>query len=260
MNDFLDTLAMDAAKTVESGYYKNFSPTKQPKNSLKEAIKNCRTNAIITEIKAASPSAGIIQENIDPKAIAIAMETAGAVGISVLTEPIHFHGSLSTLVQAREAVKIPILMKDIIIVPDQIEVASRIGANAVLLIEALFERGCCEMDINKMIAFAHGKGLEVLLETHTSSEFKSAIETDADLIGINNRNLSILQIDLNTTKQILMENEKNSKIIISESGIQSPADLQLLRSYGADAFLIGSSIMQADNVRDKVKEFVKARK
>jgi indole-3-glycerol phosphate synthase len=109
-----------------------------------------------------------------------------------------------------------------------------------------------------MIAFAHGKGLEVLLETHTEAEFKTATETDADLIGINNRNLSTLQIDLNTTKQILKMNGKNSKIIISESGIQSPADLKLLRSYGADAFLIGSSIMLAENVQQKVKEFVNA--
>jgi indole-3-glycerol phosphate synthase len=258
MNDFLDTLAMDAAKTVDSEYYKNFSNVKQPKMSLKQAIQNCSTNAIITEIKAASPSAGTIRKDIDPKSIASAMERAGAVGISVLTEPKHFQGSLSTLIQARETVKIPILMKDIIIVTDQIEVAAQIGANAVLLIEALFERGCCEMDINKMIAFAHGKGLEVLLETHTSSEFKTATETDADLIGINNRNLSTLQIDLNTTKQILTENDKNSKIIISESGIQYPADLKLLRSYDADAFLIGSSIMLAENVQEKVKEFVNA--
>jgi indole-3-glycerol phosphate synthase len=258
MNDFLDTLAMDAAKTVDSGYYKNFSYVKQPKMSLKQAIQKCETNAVITEIKGASPSAGIMRKNIDPKAIATAMEAAGAVGISVLTEPKHFHGSLSTLIQAREVVKIPILIKDIIIVPDQIEVAAQIGANAVLLIEALFERGCCEMDINKMIAFTHGKGLEVLLETHTSSEFKSATETDADLIGINNRNLSTLKIDLHTTKQILKENVKNNKIIISESGIQSPADLQFLRSCGADAFLIGSSIMLANNVQEKVKEFVNA--
>ena len=258
MNDFLDILAMDAVKTVDSGYYKNFISAKQPKISLKEAIQNCRTNAIITEIKAASPSVGTIRKNIDPKAIAAAMETAGAVGISVLTEPIHFHGSLSTLTQAREAVKIPILMKDIIIVTDQIEVAAQLGANAVLLIEALFERGCCEMDINKMIAFAHGKGLEILLETHTDAEFKTATETDADLIGINNRNLSTLKIDLNITKQILKDQNKKSKIIISESGIQSPADLQFLRSCGADAFLIGSSIMLAENVQEKVKEFVDA--
>ncbi len=258
MNDFLDTLAMDAAKTVESGYYKKFTYAKQPKISLKQAIQNCKANAVITELKAASPSAGTIRENIDPKAIATAMEAAGAVGISVLTEPKHFHGSLLTLAQAREVVKIPILMKDIIIVADQIEVAAQIGANAVLLIEALFERGCCEMEINKMITFAHGKGLEVLLETHTSDEFKTAMETGADLIGINNRNLSNLQIDLNTTKQILMENGKDNKTIISESGIKSPVDLQLLRSYGSDAFLIGSSIMLADDVQKKIKEFVNA--
>jgi indole-3-glycerol phosphate synthase len=258
MNDFLDTLAMDAAKTIDSGYYKNFRSMERLKISLKNAIKNCKSNAVITEIKAASPSVGTIREKIDPKAIALAMERAGAVGISVLTEPKHFNGSLSIFAQARETVKLPILMKDIVIVPDQIEVASQIGANAMLLIEALFERKCCELSINKMIAFAHGKGLEVLLETHTEAEFKTAIETDADLIGINNRNLSTLKIDLNTTKQILENHGKNGKIIISESGIHSADDLRFLRNCGADAFLIGSSIMLANNIQDKIKEFVNA--
>jgi indole-3-glycerol phosphate synthase len=257
MNDFLDILAMDAAKTVESGYYKNFTAVNQPKISLTQTIRSCKANAVMTEIKVASPSTGTIRQNIDPKAIALEMEKAGAVGISVLTEPKHFNGSLTILAQAREAVKLPILMKDIIIVADQIEVAAQIGANGVLLIEALFERRCCEMNINKMIAFAHAKGLEVVLETHTDAEFKTAIETNADLIGINNRNLSTLKIDLRTTKKILEKHGKKDKIIISESGIHSPDDLRFLRNCGADAFLIGSSIMLAKNIQEKVKEFVK---
>jgi indole-3-glycerol phosphate synthase len=180
------------------------------------------------------------------------------VGISVLTEPKHFHGSIATLIQAREAVKLPILMKDIIIVADQIEVAAQIGADAVLLIEALFEKGCCEMSLYKTIAFAHSKRLEVLLEVHTEDEFKLALETDADLVGINNRNLSTLKIDLNTTKQILDKNPKRGKTIISESGIKTKADLHFLRSCGADAFLIGSSIMSNENIEEKVKEFIEA--
>ena len=139
------------------------------------------------------------------------MEKGGAVGISVLTEPKHFNGSLSTLMQAREAVKLPILMKDIIIVPEQIEVAAQIGANAVLLIQALFDKGYCEMNVDKTIAYAHSKGLEVLLETHNEDEFKTALETNADLIGINNRNLATLKIDLNTTKQILEKHGKAAK-------------------------------------------------
>ncbi len=165
---------------------------------------------------------------------------------------------LSTLIQAREAVKLPILMKDIVIVADQIEVAAQVGADAVLLIEALFEKGCCEMNVDKTIAFAHSRGLEVLLETHNENEFKLALETNADLVGINNRSLATLIVDLNITKQILEKHGKCDKPVISESGIKTKADLQFLRNCGADAYLIGSSIMLADNVEEKVKEFVEA--
>lgn len=258
MSDFLDVLAHDAKETVKSGYYQNVKPTKQPQVSLRKAILDCKFNPVITEIKAASPSLGTIRVNINPKEIAIAMERGGAVGISVLTEPKHFNGSLQALVEAREAVKLPILMKDIIISPKQVEAASQIGANVVLLIEALFERGYSEMGLNEMVALAHSKGLEVLLETHTEEEFRSAIETHADLIGINNRNLGTLKIDLDTTKEILKRNNKHGKMVVSESGIKTPKDLRFLRQSGAKAFLIGSAIMLTDNIEVKVKEFVNA--
>jgi indole-3-glycerol phosphate synthase len=258
MNDFLDTLAMDATKTIDSGYYQSSVSTKRAKTSLKKAILECKSNPVITEIKAASPSLGTIRNQVNPKELAQAMEKGGAVGISVLTEPKHFQGSLSTLIQAREAVRLPILMKDIVIVADQIEVAAQIGADAVLLIEALFEKGCCEMNVDKTIAFAHSRGLEVLLETHNENEFKLALETNADLVGINNRNLATLIIDLNVTRQILEKHGKCDKPVISESGIKTKADLQFLRNCGAHAYLIGSSIMLADNVEEKVKVFVEA--
>jgi len=258
MSDFLDTLAMDATKTIDSGYYKTSLSTKQPHISLKKAILDCKVNPVISEIKAASPSLGTIRGSINPKAIAQAMEKAGAVGISVLTEPKHFNGSLQTLLETREAVQLPLLMKDIIIIPEQIEAAAQLGANAVLLIEALFQKGYCEMSVDKMIVFAHAKGLEVLLETHTEKEFQSAVETNADLVGINNRNLTTLKIDLNTTKEILEQNRTQGKVVISESGIKTPADLRFLRQCGAKAFLVGSRIMLTENVEEKVKEFVEA--
>lgn len=258
MTDFLDTLAMDATKTVDSDYYKTNSKKKQPKISLRQSILNCKHNPIISEIKAASPSIGTIRNKIDTPQIAQAMERAGAAGISVLTEPKHFNGSIATLKQARETTKLPILMKDIVIVTDQIEIGAQIGANAILLIQALFDRECCEMDVEKTISFAHSKGLEVLLETHSESEFQKALETDADLIGINNRNLATLKIDLNTTRLILQKHKEPNKLVVSESGIKTPADLKFLRSCGANAFLIGSSIMLTENTEEKVKEFVLA--
>jgi len=258
MHDFLDTLAMDAVGTIESGYYGKLTAVQHSKVSLKQAIFDCKTNAVITEIKSASPSLGTIRQSVNPAEVARAMQRGGAVGISVLTEPKHFNGSLSALAQAREAVRLPILMKDIVLVAEQIEAAAKIGADAVLLIEGLFERKCCEMNVDKMIAYAHGQGLEVLLETHTAAEFNVALETEADLIGINNRNLATLKIDLDTTKEILQKNGKQERTVISESGIKSASDLQFLRSCGADAFLIGSSIMTTGDVEAKVREFVEA--
>jgi indole-3-glycerol phosphate synthase len=258
MLDFLDTLAMDAAITVDSGYYQTTTALVQPKVSLKKAILQCTTNAVITEVKAASPSLGPIRTGFSAKEIAQTMERAGAIGISVLTEPKHFNGSLTNLAEVRQATKLPILMKDIIIVPEQMEVGTQLGANAVLLIQALFDKHYCEMSVDKMIAYAHTKGLEVLLETHTTEEFKKATETDADLIGVNNRNLATLKIDLNATKQILQKHPKAGKTVISESGIKTSDDLQFLRGCGADAFLIGSSIMLNENVELKVTEFVQA--
>ncbi len=254
----MDTLAMDAVGTIESGYYRNVKAASYPKISLREAIQHCKDNAVITEIKSASPSLGTIRSSINPAAIAAAMQRGGAVGISVLTEPKHFNGSLETLAQARAAVQLPILMKDIVIATEQLDVAAQLGANAVLLIQALFDKHCCEMPVDKMVAYAHGRGLEVLLEAHTDAEFTAALQTDADIVGINNRNLATLKIDLNTTKQILQINPKSGRTVISESGIKSVSDLQFLRGCGADGYLIGSSIMLTKDVESKVREFVQA--
>jgi indole-3-glycerol phosphate synthase len=258
MSDFLEVLAKDAQRTIDSGYYQKIEPTLTVKASFKKTILACTKNPVITEIKPASPTLGTIRANLDSAIIAKAMESGGAVGISVLTEPKHFNGSLSALSHARKANKLPLLMKDIIIIPEQIEAAAKSGANAVLLIQALFDRGYCETNVEKMISYTHAKGLEVLLETHSEDEFQSAIETDADLIGINNRDLTTLKINLDTTKKILEKHKNHRRTIVSESGITTPKDLKFLRSVGASAFLVGSSIMLADNVEEKVREFVEA--
>ena len=146
--------------------------------------------------------------------------------------------------------KLPILMKDIILSSVQLEAASKAGANIVLLIKALFDRGYCECSIHEMIANAHSKDLEVLLEAHDAGEFRSAVKTHADLVGINNRDLATLKVDLGVTKRILERNDTEGKIIVSESGINTPADLRFLRDCGAHAFLIGSAVMLADNVEE----------
>ena len=258
MPDFLDVLARDAKETVNEGYYEVSTQGIFSSVSLKKAIIENKKNAVITEVKAASPSRGTIKTNFDPKQVAVAMENGGATGISILTEPKHFNGSLSYLAKIRKAVKLPILMKDIIINPLQLEAASKIGANAVLLIEALFEREYCECSLDEMISKAHRKNLEVLLETHSEDEFQSAVNSDADLVGINNRDLKTLKVDARVTERILKRCVTRGKVVVSESGVMTPADLLFLRNCGAQAFLIGSAIMMAGNIEKKVKEFVTA--
>jgi indole-3-glycerol phosphate synthase len=258
MADFLDTLAKSARETIDSGYYEKLNEAHASSISLKQAILEAKNAPVITEIKAASPSAGTIRENIQASSVAKSMEKGGAVGLSVLTEPKHFHGSLRSLVEARKAAKLPILIKDIILSPIQLEAASKAGANVALLIEALFDRGYCECSLSEMIARAHSGGLEVLLEAHTADEFRSAVRTHADLVGINNRNLATLKVDLGVTKAILERNRAEGKVVVSESGINTGADLRFLRECGAQAFLIGSAVMLADNVEEKVREFVSA--
>ncbi len=258
MPDYLDVLARDAKETVATGYYQVQTQLVTASVSLRKMIIKSRQNAVITEVKAASPSRGAIKTGFNPAEVARAMENGGATGISVLTEPKHFSGSLSYLLKVREAVKLPILMKDIIIDPIQLEAASKIGANAVLLIEALFERGYCELNLGEMITQAHARNLEVLVESHSEFEYQNVIETDADLVGINNRDLRTLEVDLQITEKILKKHESTSKVVVSESGVMTPKDLLFLRGCGAQAFLIGSAVMMAENIEQKVKEFVTA--
>jgi indole-3-glycerol phosphate synthase len=258
MRDFFDTLGFDAQATISSGYYNSFKLNPSLHLSLKKAIINCNKKPLITEIKIASPTLGVIRESKNLTEIAKAMERGGAAAISVLTEPIHFKGSIDTLSNVRSAVNLPLLMKDILLSPTQVDVAINIGADAVLLIQTLYDRGYGEISLDNMIEYIHTNGLEVLLEVHTDEEFKTAKKTKADIIGINNRNLADLTIDLNTTKKILKANHFEGLVIASESGISTQTDLQLLSQVGVSAFLIGSSIMLTENIEEKVREFVNA--
>ena len=258
MGDFLDILAADAKRTVAEGYYKVDCDARHSGLSLRRAIEEYPMNAVISEIKKASPSLGSIRTRIDPAFIALEMEAGGATGISVLTEPVHFKGELDSIQRVREAVKAPILMKDIIIDPEQVETASSTGADVILLIKALFDRDHSPYGLDEMIALAHEKGLEVLLETHTDQEFREALQSEADLIGINNRNLKTLEVDLGVTERILESHDSEDRVIVSESGVKTPQDLLRMKETGARAFLIGSALMQTDDIREAVRRFVLA--
>lgn len=259
MHDFLDVLAVDAQATVESGYYERIVTVNATEESLKTAVLLNKGSAVITEVKAASPSRGLIRREFSPSQIAQSMVQGGAAAISVLTEPKHFNGSLDNMAAVRRYVHVPVLMKDIIVSPRQLDAASKLGANAVLLIQAVFDRGYCSIELTEMVAKAHSKGLEVLLETHGMAEFVRCAKTEADLLGINNRNLATLNVDLNVTKNVLRNCPHEGKLIVSESGVSTPADVKFLRECGADAFLVGSLVMAAENVEEKVRELVNAK-
>jgi indole-3-glycerol phosphate synthase len=147
-------------------------------------------------------------------------------------------------------------MKDIIVNKVQIDAARKIGADYMLLIQSLFDLGLLK-EIDEYIDYGHKNGLKVLVEAHTKSEFANSLKTRADLVGINNRDLDTLQIDINTTKKLL-EGFGNHRIIVSESGIETPQDIQFLRKCGAGAFLIGSSIMKSENIKENVRSLVNA--
>src|SRR3989304_5744380 len=248
-HNFLDKLVEATYKSINEGYYNNIKKSANLENrNLKKQIVNCAKNPIIAEVKFASPSEGEIRRDFRYAKIVRDMVNGGAIGLSVLTEPTFFGGSINRIIKIRQLTELPILMKDIIISKIQIDAASKIGVDTILLIQRLFDNNQCESKLDIMI----------LLEAHNKNEFQKAIMTDADMIGINNRNLETLLIDLSTTVSILKEHNTNNKIIITESGITSSKDIIMLRNAGADAFLVGTSIMKSDDVRSKVKELVDA--
>jgi indole-3-glycerol phosphate synthase len=257
MADYLDVLARDARLRLTTCYYEGLSETwRGQRRSLKQSILKCTKVAVIAEIKPESPSSGILLKERDVGELAQDFALGGAVGISVLTEPAHFKGSLENLSLVRKHVNLPILMKDIVLDPVQIEAAARRGADCILLIQALHDRGHSAHEVETLIERAHSENLEVLLETHTVNEFSSALDSSADLVGINNRDLASLKVDLRTTPALLARFQTKSKVIVSESGIETPEDIRFLSKFGAQAFLVGTCLMKARDRRLKVEELV----
>lgn len=260
MPDIMDVLAQDSKRIIADGYYQQ-EPVQSieiKEFSFRENILRCKRNPVITEVKLASPSRNTIRENVDVVDVASAMIRGGAIGLSVLTEPNRFKGSLDNLRRIRERVNVPLLMKDFIVSMDQVDAASRFGADAVLLIQALFDRNYCDRSLSEMVQYAHSLGLEVLLEAHTEDEFKKVVGSDADMIGINNRDLRTFAVNLNTTASILKKNNRGDRIVVSESGVESSRDLRFLRDAGACAFLVGTSVMSSNNIEEKVRELTEA--
>ena len=256
MRNMLQRLADNSQMAIASGIYEISQTLPKSKINIISSIHKNKHASLITEIKFSSPSLGNIRKISDPVEIAKSMIQGGAIGLSILTQPHLFNGSPEYFQKIRKAIKVPLLMKDVVVDKIQIDAAERIGADCILLIQSIFDKKMAK-DIDEFISYSHKKGLMVLLESHTKKEFANSVQTDADLLGINNRNLDTLAIDLKTTKNILKD-RKESRIILSESGIESPKDIKFLHECGADAFLVGSSIMKSKDIKVHVKKLVLA--
>ena len=205
--------------------------------------------AFICECKKASPSKGVIAENFPYLQIAKDYETAGADCISVLTEPKWFLGSDEYLKEIANAVSIPCLRKDFTVDEYMIYQAKLLGASAVLLICSILS----ESQLKEYIAVCETLGLSALVEVHDESEIQTALQSGAKIIGVNNRNLKDFSVDTQNSGN-LRKLVPNDIIFVSESGVKTPQDVQILREIGANAVLVGETLMRAENKKQKLAE------
>ena len=196
--------------------------------------------AVIAEIKRASPSRGVLREDFDPGAIAQSYEAGGATCMSVLTDKQFFQGALEHLKEARAACNLPVLRKDFMLDPYQIFESRAAGADAILLIAASLDSAT----MRAFEALAHDLGMAVLVEAHDVAELEAALALRTPLIGINNRDLGTFETRLETTLELAPRVPKD-RIVVTESGILSPADVGRMRSAGVNAFLVGEAFMRS---------------
>jgi indole-3-glycerol phosphate synthase len=205
--------------------------------------------SLIAEFKRRSPSAGEIVAGVEVAEIVAAYERGGAAALSVLTDEPHFGGSLDDLRQARAASSLPILRKDFIVDPYQLYEAAVNGADAVLLIVAAL----AQEDLDLLYREARLLDLDCLVEVHTEDELERALELGADVIGINNRNLDTLTVDLETTAKLIVD-VPAGKTVVSESGYDHYGQLEELERIGCDAVLIGESLMRSGDPEAEIRE------
>jgi len=229
----------------------------EPPRDFKKALVKCSSTKnnklinIIAEVKKASPSKGIIRDDFNPVEIAKTYEENGAIAISVLTDKKYFQGDTEYLKQIKATTSIPILNKDFIIDPYQIYQARVFGADAVLLIAAIMK----DDELSDYLDLSSQLGLHALVEVHTLKELKRVLSTNAQIIGINNRDLKSFNVNTNKSIQ-LAKHIPDAKTVVSESGIDNKEIILKLQENGIDAFLIGESLMKEKDYGKKLRELL----
>ena len=206
---------------------------------------------LIAEMKKASPSAGVIRENFAPGKLAVDCETAGAAAVSVLTDERFFQGSLGYVAEVRDRIELPVLRKDFVIDEYQVYESRAAGADALLLIV----RALAASDLKRLRELARELGMHALVEVHSEEEVETALDAGAEIVGINNRDLETFRTDLATTAR-LRKLLGDDKTVVSESGISSRDDVELLENVGVNAVLVGEVIMRSADVGAKVRELL----
>ena len=209
--------------------------------------------AVIAEIKKASPSKGVMRPDFHPAEIARSYAEGGAACLSVLTDRDFFQGSEDYLQEARGACRLPVIRKDFLIDPYQVYEARAIGADCILLIVAALD----DVQLAEMAHLAAMLGMDVLVEVHDAAELLRALKLTVPMIGINNRNLRNFEVSLQTTLSLLWSIPDN-RLVVTESGILTPADVALMRRHGVHAFLVGEAFMTAEDPGEKLRELFTA--
>ena len=220
-------------------------PATRPAGRLERALRRGPSSGplrLMCEIKRASPSRGVLREDVDPATIAKAYEAGGAAAISIVTEPAYFRGDLAWVNAVRPAVQLPILLKDFVADSWQLMDAAARGTDGVLLIAALLS----EVQLQRLISEARLLGLDCLVEVHTEDELKVSLRAGATLVGINNRDLRTLEVDLETSLKLLPK-VPPMVTAVAESGIATPEDLARLRATRCDAVLMGEVFMTSED-------------
>lgn len=236
---------------LKAAYQGQGKPHIQTSPSLYNSFQHANTMNIIAEIKRASPSKGDLNPNVDPVQQALQYEQYGAGTISVLTDEHFFKGSIADLKAVRSAVQLPLLCKDFIIDPIQIDRAKDHGATVILLIAAALSKEA----LKALYAYAVEQQLEVLLEVHDEKELETALDIGANIIGINNRNLKTFAVDLAVTEELASKVNSSNILLISESGIQTETDVERVKAVGVKGILVGETFMRSTNLQHSFAQF-----
>jgi indole-3-glycerol phosphate synthase len=249
VSDVRKSLSTFDISKLEKTYTEQVSMLGEPR-SLADAIRARESMSFLLEIKRRSPSKGDLDPNLDAASRAKLYQECGAAAISVLTEKDNFGGSLEDLTAVSCAVSIPVIRKDFIVDRFQLLEARACGADAVLLIVSVLGK-----NTKNYVAWCRELGLEALVEVHDEHQIETAVYAGAEIIGINNRNLKTLEIDLNNTARLLPKVPPGS-IVVSESGLQTRRDIDMMRALGVDAVLIGTALSSSSSVERKLRELV----